>query len=97
MDGESTKNEEPLWKSFLQRFNPEDDFWEQQSDFIEMFIKKRKKKKKGENDEEIGYYYNVGIYQILPYPPGTKDVRSSFVHRTQYVSEFLQNLPEKNI
>jgi hypothetical protein len=26
--------------------------------------------------------YNVGLYQILPYPPNTKDVKDSFIQRT---------------
>jgi len=26
--------------------------------------------------------YNVCVYQILPYPPNTKDVKDSFIQRT---------------
>jgi hypothetical protein len=32
------------------------------------YIKGKKKKR---NDEEIEEYYNVYVYQVLPYPPGT--------------------------
>ncbi len=38
-----------------------------------------------DDDEDKEYNeedYNVSIYQILPYPPNTKDPRDSFIQRT---------------
>ena len=49
---------------------------------IGKLIKSYKKKKRIEDEEEIGSYYNVCIYRVMPYPPGTKDVNDSYVQRT---------------
>jgi hypothetical protein len=43
-------------------------------------IRLRKKKMKDE-EEDIEEQYNVSVYQVLPYPPNTKDVKDFFVQR----------------
>jgi hypothetical protein len=35
-----------------------------------------------EEEEDTDENYNVCVYQILPYPPNTKDVKDSFIQRT---------------
>jgi hypothetical protein len=35
-----------------------------------------------EEEEDTDENYNVSVYQILPYPPNTKDVKDSFIQRT---------------
>jgi hypothetical protein len=39
-----------------------------------------------EEEEDTEEYseedYNICVYQVLPYPPNTKDVRDSFIQRT---------------
>ena len=34
-----------------------------------------------DQEEEIEEYYNVYVYQVLPYPPNTKDAKDFFVQR----------------
>lgn len=79
---DSIKDEIPLWKTLLWIDELEQDFWDNQLDIFEMLVKKRKKKKKRIEDEEMSSYYNVVIYQMLPYPPGTRDIKDSYVQRT---------------
>jgi len=42
----------------------------------------KKKKKSIDEEEEIQSHYNVSVYQVLPYPPNTKDAKDFFVQRT---------------
>ena len=35
-----------------------------------------------EEEEDTDENYNVCVYQILPYPPNTKDIKDSFIQRT---------------
>ena len=39
-----------------------------------------------EEEEDTEEYseedYNICVYQVLPYPPNTKDVKDSFIQRT---------------
>lgn len=51
---------------------------------IKLFSKliKYGKKKKRAEEEELASVYNVSVYRVLPYPPGTKDVKDSYVQRS---------------
>jgi hypothetical protein len=40
---------------------------------------RRRKKKKAENEEEVAEQYNVSVYQVLPYPPHTRNVKDFFI------------------
>jgi len=35
-----------------------------------------------EDEEYTEEDYNVSVYQVLPYPPNTKDVKDFFIQRT---------------
>jgi hypothetical protein len=52
--------------------------------FLQLFDEQGtpRKKKKRSDEEDIGSYYNVGVYRVLPYPPNTKDAKDFFVQRT---------------
>jgi AAA15 family ATPase/GTPase len=77
----SMMDEKEIWKNFLDDGESEDDvFFLQRKESFILSSKLRKKKKN--IDEEIGYYYNVSTYRILPYPPNTKDIKDFFIQRT---------------
>jgi hypothetical protein len=44
-------------------------------------LKLMKRIKITDQEEEVEEYYNVSVYQMLPYPPNTKDVKDFFVQR----------------
>jgi hypothetical protein len=82
MDDWFSTREEEIGETFFDENESEDD-----SLLVNMMrlfgeqLKWRKKKKTINQEEELGYYYNVSVYQVLPYPPNTKDVKDFFVQR----------------
>ena len=82
MDDWFSTSEEEIGETFFDENESEDD-----SLLVNMMrlfgeqLKWRKKKKTIDQEEEIGYYYNVSVYQVLPYPPNTKEVKDFFVQR----------------
>jgi hypothetical protein len=82
MDEWLMMNEEELWRTFFEEDASEEDSL--MVHFMKLFckeIKWRKKKKSIDQEEEMGYYYNVSVYRVLPYPPNSKDVQDFFVQR----------------
>jgi len=76
-------DEEEVWKTFFDVNESEDDSL--LANCVRLFSKqvyRWKKKKKKIDEEELEAYYNVAVYQVLPYPPKTKDVNDSYVQRT---------------
>jgi hypothetical protein len=41
----------------------------------------RRRKKKAENEEDDAEQYNVSVYQILPYPPHTRNIKDFFIQK----------------
>ena len=70
------------WEIIFKKDEPEEDSLLLK--YLRVFdyqIKLRKKKKSNEQKDEIESYYNVSIYRVLPYPPNSKDVKDSFIHK----------------
>jgi hypothetical protein len=76
-------DEEEEWVSFFDEHESDDDSLF--TNFIRLFDEHAslwKKKKKKMDDDEIESYYNVSVYQVLPYPPNTKDSKDFFIQKT---------------
>jgi hypothetical protein len=83
MDDWLTNDEQELWETFFEDSQLEEDTL--LANFLKLFGKQitwRRKKKSIDEEEEIGSYYNVCVYRVLPYPPNTKDTKDFFVQRT---------------
>ena len=64
------KNNKKFWKPILPVNGTDELFDNCLKEIMELFDYTKEKKKK-KSDEEIEEYYNVYVYQVLPYPPGT--------------------------
>lgn len=72
-------DEEEEWVTFFNKNEKEDSLL---ANLERLFLEFPKKKKKKSYEDELESLYNVAVYQVLPYPPNTKDVKDSFVQRT---------------